>query len=80
METAYEVTAKIGTDPIEFRMSAIAAEGSLECANDCLGRFRWKVLVAAFADKAQLKQNNLPGEEGRNPAHGAVNNALVNPS
>jgi hypothetical protein len=76
----YEVAAAIGTDAALFRLGTVAAEGAFKRADDRLGRFGRQILVATLAVGSQLKQGNLLGIEGRNPAHGAVSNALVNPS
>ena len=73
---------------MKFRLGTVATEGALERADDRVRRVGPQILVAALAIGAQLKQGNLMGIEGRNlernlgrnPAHGAVSNALVNPS
>ena len=39
-----------------------------------------EIFVAALTVRAQLKHVDLHEREGRNPAHGAVGDVLVNPS
>jgi hypothetical protein len=78
--TRYKVAAAIGTQVAQFRLGAVAAESALERADNRFRRFRWQILVAALAVGAQLKHEKLLRIKGRNPAHGAVSNALVNPS
>ena len=76
----HEITATVGTDASQPRQSAFTAESALIRADHGFRRFGREVLVAAFTVRAQLEQDRSPGVEGRNPAHGAVGDVLVNPS